>query len=364
MVIGYDARALAVPKAMGIATCLLGLINELGKSPEHRFVLYSHLPIPEGMKLPAAARNVAFRIRGDKYSTWEQIGLPLRVRLTRMDVMHSFSDTCPRWQPKPWVLTLHDLGLHYEDGDENPRFLRYVRERVPIYARRTRFVITPSEATRQDVIRLLNLPENKVRCIYHGRDEALETAPSAEELEAVSQKNGLTGSFVFSLGSPLPRKNSRLVLRVFNQLHQHHPNVSTVMAGVEGTFAREAAALSPHTKLLPYVSRDELRVLYHLATVVVVASLFEGFGFPLLDALTAGKPAVFSNVTSLPEVGGPGGIAVDPHSETDVLHAIEALLQRPNLRERCAAEGRAHARKFSWGETARQTLAVYQEALS
>jgi glycosyltransferase involved in cell wall biosynthesis len=364
MVIGYDARALAVPRPGGVATCLLGLLEELGKQPGHRFVLYTHAPIPQQMKLPAAASNVAFRMKGDRFFAWEQLGLPLRARCSNVQLMHSIADTCPRWQPKPWVLTMHDLGLHYGQEDETARYLRYVRERVPVYARRVRLVLTPSEATRQDVIRLLNLSEEKVRCIHHGRDETLESPPPAQQQQAVCDTYGLNAGFVFALGSPLPRKNSRLVLRVFHQLHQRHPNVQTVMAGVEGAFAQEAAALSPRSRLLPYVSREQLRVLYHLCGIVVVASLLEGFGFPLLDALTAGKPAVFSNVASLPEVGGPGGIAVDPRSETELREAIETLLQHPELRQKYAEAGRAHARKFSWSETARQTLAAYQQALS
>ena len=364
MVIGYDARALAVPKAMGIATYMLGLLGELGRHSEHRLVLYSDRPIPDRIAVPASARNEAFQVRGNKYFTWEQIGLPLRAALEKIDLMHSFSDTCPRWQPKPWILTMHDLGLHYENGDEDARYLRYVRERVPRYARHVRFVVTPSDFTRQDVIQKLGLPKDKVRRVHPGRDERLEVEPTEDATNAVSRKFGLTGPFVFSLGSSLPRKNARLVLRVFNQLHERHPNIGTVMVGAEGTFAQEAAALSPKTRLLPYVSRDELHVLYHLATVVIVASLFEGFGFPLLDALTAGKPAVFSNVTSLPEVGGPGGIAVDPHSESDVRRAVESLLGSEELRTRYAAEGRAHAQIFSWAETASQTLALYHEALS
>ncbi len=364
MVIGYDARALSWSQSRGIATYMLGLLNQFAMDRKHRLLLFSNHALVLPPALSAATEARAFPFRGDRFFGWEQLGLPAKAKAAGVDLMHSPNDTGPWWQPKPWVITIHDTCLLDSDQDENPRNLYYFRTWLPRIARRARFVLTVSEHSRRNLIERFGLPESRVVRVYHGRDEALETPPPAQEQDAFCRKYGLSQPLVFSIGSALPRKNSRLLLRVFHQLHQRTDGVSTVMAGVDDRLAAEAAVLSPRTILMPFLSRDELRVLHHLATVFVSASLMEGFGFPLLDAITAGTPVVFSNDASFPEVVGDGGLPVDGRSEADVLRALERLLSDSGLREVCAAAARRQARKFSWQEAAGQTFAVYTRALA
>lgn len=364
MVIGYDARALSSSQSRGIATYMLGLLHQFTGDPAHRLLLFSNreLVLPPALKAAVQAR--VFPFRGDRFLGWEQLGLPAKARAAGVDLMHSPNDTGPWWQPKPWVITIHDTCLLDSDEDENPQRLHYFRTWLPRIARRAPFVLTVSDHSRRSLIERFRLPESRVVRVYHGRDETLETPPPAQEQDAFCRKHGLSQPLVFSIGSDLPRKNSRLLLRVFHQLHQRTDGVCTVMAGVDDRWAAEAAALSPRTILLPFLSRNELRVLHHLAAVFVSASLMEGFGFPCLDAITAGTPVVFSNDASFPEVVGDGGLAVDGRSEADVLRALERLLGDTGLRETCAAAARRQARKFSWQEAAAQTFAVYTRALA
>jgi glycosyltransferase involved in cell wall biosynthesis len=363
MVIGYDARALSWSQSRGIATYMLGLLQQFARDPAHRLLLFSHRALVLPPALEAAVEAHAFPFRGDRFFGWEQLGLPAKAKASGADLMHSPNDTGPWWQPKPWVITIHDTCLLDSDEDENPQRLYYFRTWLPRIARRARFVLTVSDHSRRNLIERFRLPESRVVRVYHGRDEALDTPPPAQERDAFCREHGLSQPLVFSIGSDLPRKNSRLLLRVFHQLHQRTDGVCTVMAGVDDQFAAEAASLSPRTILMPFLSRDALRVLHHLATVFVSASLMEGFGFPCLDAITAGAPVVFSNDASFPEVVGDGGLAVDGRSEADVLRALERLLSDQTLRETCAVAARRQAGKFSWQKAARQTLEVYTRSL-
>ncbi len=363
MVIGYDARVLSSLRTRGIGTYLLGLLHQFARDPENRLVLFSNhdLVLPPALK--AVTDTQVFPFRGDRFFGWEQFGLPPKANKVGVDLMHSPADSGPWWQPKPWVVTIHDTCLLDGDEDENPRNLYFFRNWLPRISRRARFVLTVSEYSRRNLIERFGLPDSKVVRVYHGRDEALQNPPSQEKQDAFRRKHGLSSPLVFSIGMALPRKNSRLLLRVFNQLHQRMNGVCTAMAGVEDSFAAEARALSPQTVFMPFLGRDEIQVLHHLASVFVSASLKEGFGFPVLDAITAGKPVVFSNDASFPEVAGDGGLAVDGRSEADVLRALERILSDAELRETCAANARRQAQKFSWSDAAEQTLAVYKRAV-
>jgi glycosyltransferase involved in cell wall biosynthesis len=362
MRIGIDARAMSLSHFRGIASYIRGLTREFVRDEHNQIVFFTNAPINPLFQLPPSVQPKVFRLRGDRFYAWEQLGLPVMAMKSGVDVMHSVADTCPCWQPKPWVITMHDLNLHFGDGDEPAGFLRYVRHWVPRFARRAKFVLTVSEYSRQDIIRKLKIPEDKVVSVYPGRYEELETPPSDKAKRALCAKYKLTFPLVFSIVAPSPRKNSHRLMRAFEQLHDCVPEVCTVVTGAHGAFGEEMAALSPRTIRLPYLPLEELRVLHHVATVYVCASLFEGFGAPVLDSITAGTPLVFANVTAIPEVAGNCGLPVDPRSESEIVKAIQTMITSPELQKRFRAAALIHSRKFSWQTAAQQVLELYERA--
>jgi len=234
--------------------------------------------------------------------------------------------------------------------------------------RRADGLIAISESTRRDLVRLFGIPAGRVEVIYPGIDERFsritrETA--AETLERL----GLRKPYILFLGTVEPRKNLDRLLDAWSELAPSFgADFELVVAGLAGwaseaTLARLRAAQSG-VRYLGYVAESDLPALTAGASVFAYPSLYEGFGFPVAQAIAAGVPVVTSNVSSMPEVAGPGGILVDPRSVGEIRDAVSRLLTSPSLRERLAAAGREHSKRFRWEECARRSLDFFRRIAS
>lgn len=215
-------------------------------------------------------------------------------------------------------------------------------------------LIAVSENTRQDAIRILGIEPRKIVTIYSGIP--------VEYFDAVPAKR--PKPYVLFVGTIEPRKNLEVLLDAWSEM-RHRSDFDLLIAGPAGwssekTMAR-LASNERGVKYLGYVPEAEMPGLTAGATVFVYPSLYEGFGFPVAQAMAAGTPVITSNTSCLPEVAGEGAMFVDPHSSAELRSSIERLLESASLRSQLSSRGKDRASQFRWDVCARKSLEFFRE---
>jgi glycosyltransferase involved in cell wall biosynthesis len=231
--------------------------------------------------------------------------------------------------------------------------------------RRAHRLIAVSESTKRDAVRILRIPPERITVIYSGIPRAFFEATPAE-IDAVRARYALKRPFVFALGTIEPRKNIPTLLAAFKALPPSlREHFELVFAGPMGWADRDTAARVRNTasvRYLGYIPERDLAPLTAAAAIFAYPSLYEGFGFPLAQAMAAGVACVTSNISSLPEIAGDAALLIDPRSTTELRDALERLMLSPGLRSELAAKGRLQASRYSWESAAAQSLAFFEQA--
>jgi glycosyltransferase involved in cell wall biosynthesis len=268
----------------------------------------------------------------------------------------------------PTVLTVHDLIYHLFPQYHKRLNYTYLNAAMPLYVQRADAVVTISESSKRDLVRLYGVDPQKVTVIYEAASAHLRPAPR-DDVDRVRQAYGLPESFVITVGTIEPRKNlSRLLDALMISRRSGH-DVGLVIVGskgwlYEGFYRKlEQHEGREHVLLTGYLPDEDLAAVYSAAQLCVVPSLYEGFGLPVLEAMACGTPVACSNVSSLPELGGPAALYFDPCDAQEMAGCIGQLAGQPALREELRAKGMAQAARFSWERTARETFAVYQKVV-
>lgn len=296
---------------------------------------------------------------------WEQVGQPRVLRRIGADVVHGPVFVGPLAAPCPVVTTIHDLSFIRFPELFRPGNRLYLTVMTRLSARRARRLIAVSEHTAEESVRLLGVPRERIRVVYHGVDPAFHPLP-AEEIAAFRRHRGLPDRFVLFVGTLEPRKN---LTRLVDAFAQRAPeDTALVVVGGKGwlydeVFARvEKLGLEDAVIFPGYVPNEELTLWYNAAAVFAYPSLYEGFGMPVTEAQACGTPVLTSDTTSLPEAAGDAALLVDPKSSEAIAAGLRRLLGDEELRDDLRERGLAHARAFTWLHTAQDTVQVYREA--
>ncbi|MFY7863794.1 glycosyltransferase family 4 protein [Roseateles sp.] len=315
------------------------------------------------MSAPAnmQGRSEIFPFRGDRFQLWEQLGLPQRAKALKVDLLHCTEGTLPLWQPVPTVVTLHDtLAWEEHDNDAWSRF--YWNQLMPRALARCAAVITISDCSRRDILARWPSLEPKLTVIPHGINAAyLDEAatPTKSELQLQLRDH----PYLVYLGGPLPRKRFDWALKVLQALNI--PNLHLVACGF-GAAARPAAevlvpaSLRDRVCFAPFLADDHLLALYRGASAVLYPTLYEGFGFPAIEAQAAGTPAIFSDLGSLAELVGPLADIVPPTDLAAWVAAVKRALELGEERLPKAAAARLWASRFSWARSSQDHVRVYE----
>jgi alpha-1,3-rhamnosyl/mannosyltransferase len=222
-------------------------------------------------------------------------------------------------------------------------------------------LIAISQSARSDAVRVLGLRPEKIAVIHPGI-AAPFFDPGAEAVAAVRARYRLNRPFVLFIGTIEPRKNIDMLLDAFEALPASvRQEFDLVLAGPMGWAPAQTAARVRSVRYLGYIPEPDIAPLTAAAAVFAYPSLYEGFGFPVAQAMAAGTPVITSNVSSLPEIAGDAALLVDPRSLAELRDALSRLLLSPTLRAALAAKGRARARAFSWEACAAQSLVFFQQ---
>ncbi|RMF04547.1 MAG: glycosyltransferase family 1 protein, partial [Chloroflexi bacterium] len=299
---------------------------------------------------------------------WEQFVQPLALRRANINLLHALAFVAPVAAPCPFVVTVYDLSFIRYPEAFRPFNRWYLSRFTARTVRRAKAVITISESTRQDVIRFLGAPPERVHTIYCGVDSGFRPLPAAD-VARFKLAQHLPEQFVLYLGTLEPRKNIDGLIQAYARWKQRDPGAPPlVIAGGKGWYTRHIFELVEHLNLTDsirfpgYVPQETLALWYNSATLFVYPSHFEGFGLPVLEAMACGTPVITSTAASLPEVAGTDGTArlVDPQNTEALADALAEVAGNPELRANMSALGVARARRFSWQKTARQTAEIYQ----
>ena len=270
----------------------------------------------------------------------------------------------------PYVITVHDL-IRYFDLEGYDVLIHRPNFRDKLYlsldykgVKKAIKIIAVSHATKHDLVRYLDIPEERIVVIHEGIDQ---------EIFKPTRQEPLACPYILYVGAEHPRKNFNNLLKVFGKLKQEDGFKDLKLikvgkaGGQEANFRKEtlqlidALNLGDEVIFTERVSNEELAAYYSNAECFVFPSLYEGFGFPPLEAMSCGCPVISSNVSSLPEVVGEAAIQVNPHDIDGLAKAIQEVLTNENLRGKMIHEGFKQAQKFSWEHAAQETLEVYQE---
>jgi len=365
MRIAFDLRRIGNPGIGRYMKCLVEAVT--AQAPENEYLLI--LP-PGGDDLVNApgAEKICSPLK--YYSVREQVELPRILRRHRVDLLHSPHFLLPLLRPCPAVATIHDVIYLACSQDLPSRAGRlYYRAMMNACARMATRIITDSEHSRNEIVRYLRADPERIDVIYPGVDPVFAPVTDAEQLAAVHSRFGIDREFVLCVGIYKPRKNHAGLLRAFQRLLVRGIQAQLVVAGPmadgEAVLRSLAAELgiAKHMVFTGFVSDAELRSLYSAARVCVCPSLYEGFGFTVLEAMACGAPVVCSRATSLPEVAGKAALYFDPHDPQEMASQLVRAFSDDALRASLIEQGRQNLQRFNWAETARQTLAVYHQAL-
>jgi glycosyltransferase involved in cell wall biosynthesis len=368
MLIGIDASRANVAQRTGTEGYSLQIIRGLVMlGTEHRFRLYFRFPPDENL-LPRLD-NVEYRLI-TRFRLWTHSGLGPEVRRDPPDVLFIPSHVAP-WPGTgrtPVVFTAHDLGyLHYPA--KHPLFGRlYLDWSTRYSANMARRVIAHSKATAHDLMALYGIPQEKIRVVYSGVDEMLKPVRDEQQIAALRAKLGIAGPYVLHVGSIQPRKNLMRLVEAYAQIMDSVEGLRLVLAGRLGWGYRpllrriRQMGLSERVLLPGYVPEADLPTLYSGAAVYAFPSLYEGFGFPALEAMACGTPVVCANASSLPELVGDAALTVAPTETPALADALRRVLLDADLRDRLVSRGLERAERFSWEASTRATMDVLLEA--
>ncbi len=370
MRVGLNAEPLfqRIPTGVGVYALALcrGLV-EIGHAEDLVFFHADHDEAQSEMdSLPVD--RVAFTLSRDRlYDAWMTDRRPAPQSITGpLDVVHSTGPAIPPSGGAALVVTVHDLAP-IRFPDRYPRRARALHKRgAHIAGAEAARIICPSRSTALDVEEFYGVERERIRVVPHGVDVA---GFGVSDAGRRWERRGIAEPYVLWVGTQEQRKNVVAVLDAFTHLAGGHPELSLVLHGPNGWLGDEVGEGLQHRGLhgrtivsegsLP---RNELAALYTRASVFVYPSLYEGFGMPVLEAMACGTPVVTSNISALPETAGDAALLVDPLDDMALAEAIARIIEDPVLAEDLSRRGQKRANGFTWGETARRTWAIYEEA--
>ncbi len=366
MRIGVVARCLNTAHLRGMGRYVFELLQESTAQRDIEWRLFADDP-RHPVATPAAARQetTVFSFRGDRFNLWEQLGLPLRVRGAGLDLLHCTEGSLPWWQPVPTVVTLHDT-LEWDAPQDGAAARFYFDKLLPAALARCAAVITISESSRRDILARWPALEPKLTVIPHGiAGDYFIDGPGG--LPGSVQATVGNDPYIVYLGGPMVRKRFDWAVQVLAACAK--PDLHLVACGF-GAPARAAAhaalpaALRHRVHFAPFLSDAELLALYRSARAVLYPTLYEGFGFPAIEAQAAGVPAIFSAVSSLTELVGPLALVVEPCDIQAWVAAVNRSLALGAVeRADLAQASRTWAQGFSWRRSFERHLAVYRQAV-
>lgn len=360
-------------KRTGVNNYLYNLIKNMIKNGKANEISLIHY---EKSDDPIYSQVNDIRIPEMPLKLTSAIGIPQAVKNAEIDVLH----VPVHWynQITPFVLnreikkvlTLHDLTpILFPEMHTRETNLTW-KSSLKFIKNKTNIVICDSISTKNDCIKLLNIPEKRLKVIPLSADEQYKPLKDKEKIrEELKRGYNIDSPFILFVGTLEKRKNVPALLKSFYKLKKSELDHKLVIVGGKGwKYTKifdliEELNLQNEVIFTDYVSDEYLVKLYNAADLFVYPSLYEGFGLPPLEAMACGCPVITSNTSSLPEVVADAGIMINPNDVDSLTESMLKILTDPELREELSRKSLERAEMFSWKKTAKETWKVYEDVL-
>lgn len=370
MRIAINCRSFLNKNYTGIGRYTSQLIQSLGEiDQENQYFLYTPKRFFSSRKrLPRVpARNFFLKI--DRFSRG------VEKTVGSMDLYHSPSpETWPQMNGTKVIVTVHDLIFKTYPQGHTASTIAFAQDQFQSIVEKAAKIICCSKSTLDDLNRYFKVEAKKTVLIYQGvnQNDFYQIDEKEGKLaEQMIHSKGIDGPFILFVGTIEPRKNLRNLLAAFSLLKNKKIFIGKlVLIGMQGWLSDDLAGfvdelgIKEDVAFTGFLSNQELRHFYNKAMAFVFPSFYEGFGFPIVEAFSCGAPVVTSNVSSCPEVASDAALKVDPNSPEEIAQAVGRVLEDSSLRNELREKGLKRAAQFTFSNTARQTLKVYEEVYS
>jgi glycosyltransferase involved in cell wall biosynthesis len=383
--IGINALFLQRPTT-GIGQHLFHLLKGLDENDdENTYVLFTprlrRSAIGRFPQLSDRFENIevvsALRRFGEHFENlfWEQVDIVRHCHRESIDLLHSPYFSAPLFLPAKTVVTVHDvIPLVMPKYRERPQSRMYT-DFVAFTVRRADAIITVSQYSKQDIVRMLKIPEERIHVIGNAVDSSYRPITDKRLIDSVRERYGIGPKYLLYFGGFDIRKNVERVLQAYAALPESiQEEYQLVIAGRLHLLGHplypdprpliQELGLDERVVMTGQIREQDKAPLYSAAALYLFPSLYEGFGIPVLEAMACGAAVVTSSITALPEVVGDAARLVDPYSVEAITEAMTELLEDDALRNSLRERALERARHFSWQRVAEQTLDVYNRLAS
>ena len=364
--IGIDAR-LNYYRVGGISTYTSRLISALEElDNQNQYTVFQSRKASQTL----TTRFTEARLWTPAHHRLERLALSAELLPYKLDMLHSPDFIPPARGAKRHVITVHDMTFMLYPEHKDAASIRYYSHQIEKAVKQADHILAVSEATKNDIIDMLNVPQEKITVQAHGVDEGYKPLPE-ETLSAWRTKLNLPENYILHVGTLEPRKNIPALLDAYLTLPPGIRNKhSLLLVGRSGWLFDETMQRierlqsdGAHILIRSDIDDNALAAVYNLATVLTMPSFYEGFGMPALEAMACGTPTIVSNRSSLPEVVGDVGLQIDPEDPSTLATALEQALTDIQWQQTTSKAGIERSKQFTWENSARVALSVYQSVL-
>jgi glycosyltransferase involved in cell wall biosynthesis len=359
MIIGIDGNEANVEKKVGVSVYTQKLLEYFSSvaNQDTQFIVY--LQNIKREELPEENKFYKYKIVKGPF-LWSQLFLPIELFFNKkINVFFSPAHYSPRYCPVPLVTTIHDLSYYYYADEFLKKDLYKLTNWTKDSVQKSTKIIAVSKNTKKDILKHFDIEENKIEVVYNGYEKKHlhQVIPEFE-------------NYILYVGTIQPRKNLTRLIEAFILIKDKYPDLKLLLAGKRGWLYSRIFQKIVNNDLekriihLDYVSDSELVGLYKHAKMLVLPSLYEGFGIPVLGAMSYGCPVAASYSSSLPEIGGDAALYFDPENVPEIAQKIEELLNNKKLIKELVEKGLNRVKLFSWEKCGRETLEVIRSIKS
>lgn len=360
MIIAIDGYEANMKDRVGIGRYAYEVLRNLEKiSSDNSFKIY--LPASPLADMPKTSETWKYKVIGPK-SLWTFVGLPLALMIDQPDIIFSPTHYVPRWVTTPKVMAIMDVSYLIYPQMFRSRDLHQLVNWTSYSVQVARVVLTISEFCKRAIIKRYGVPGERVVVTHPG----LAMPKTQKKANTLGLPAGKVGDYILSVGTLQPRKNFTRLIEAFRTIAPKYPRLNLVIVGKKGWLYEDILAapkkygIESRVQFLDFVSDEQLPTLYKNAKAFVLPSLYEGFGLPVLEAMSYGCSVVVSKTSSLPEIAGEAGIYVDPTSVESIAKGLVDALEG-RIREKRERAAKVQVAKFTWEKAAKQTLEVLEK---
>jgi glycosyltransferase involved in cell wall biosynthesis len=363
MNIAIDARMIRSGSMHGIARYVFELLRGLSqKTTSHTY--YAIINKGSPLLLRKWPAHIQFRtVNATWISFAEQWELPAILREIKADLFHAPSFVAPIICPCAMIMTIHDLNHMVLPQFYTPLHQIYYRFFVRSCIQRSKFILTVSNFSKNEIVRNLCLESEKVSVTYNGVSSDYSRVNDQETLDYVREIYELPERFILCVSNNKPHKNVHQLVRAYCYANIEIPLVLACPVDISLLEIAEACNKKHLLYFSKFIAEEHLPSIYTMTELFVYPSTYEGFGLPPLEALCCGTPVVVARSSSLPEVVGSHAIFADPFDHLDIARALEEGINNKELRQSLMQDVTKHREKFSWESMTDQTLETYERCL-